>query len=192
LETEPTRWDALKAGDESAFRLLVEEYQDKVLNTCLGFIPSIQDAEDITQEVFIEVYRSVGRFRAEAGFSTWIYRITVNKCLEELRYRKRQKRMAFFKGLLGLEPETLDRLASGFNHPGYALEDKEKAEILYSKIDALPENQRIAFTLHKVEGMSQKEVATIMDVSISAVEALMHRAKRNLRKRLSGYYLGEE
>jgi RNA polymerase sigma-70 factor (ECF subfamily) len=190
LETEQTRWEALKAGEESAFRQLIEAFQEMVLNTCLGFIPNLQDAEDLTQEVFVEVYQSVGQFREEASLSTWIYRIAVNKCLEEIRYRKRRKRMAFFKGLLGLEPETIDRLAGDFNHPGYALEDKERAEILYGKIEELHENQRIAFTLHKVEGLSHKEVATIMDVSVSAVEALMHRAKRNLRKGLADYYLG--
>ena len=180
--------EALKTGSEKAFRTLVDDFQEKVLNTCLGFLPNQQDAEDLTQEVFVEVFRSVGKFREEAKLSTWIYRIAVTKSLEKIRSRKRQKRVAFFQSLIGLEDNKAKAVEDKFNHPGVQLENKERAKVLFEKIGQLPENQRIAFTLHKVEGLSHKEVCEIMELSISSIESLLFRAKKNLKKHLHDYY----
>ena len=179
---------ALTNTPESAFRTLVDKYQEKVLNTCLGFVPHLQDAEDLCQEVFVEVYRSVSRFEGKSTLSTWIYRISVNKCLEFIRARKRKKRSFFFKSLIGLN-EAAERLDTGrFDHPGVLLEDKERTRILFGAIHALPEKQQIAFTLHKVEGMPYQEIAQVMETSLSSVESLMFRAKKNLQKKLTSYY----
>ena len=88
---EKTLIPKLLDGDHQAFRMLVDAFQEKVLNTCYGFVNNKQEAEDLTQEVFIEVFRSIGKFRGDAKLSTWIYRIAVSKSLEEIRKRKRQK-----------------------------------------------------------------------------------------------------
>lgn len=173
---------------EKGFRHLVDSYQEKVLNTCLGFVPNRQDAEDLTQEVFVEVYRSISAFEGKSSLSTWIYRISVNKSLEMIRRRKRHKRRAFFQSLIGLDEVTERIDNSRFDHPGLSLENKERGQILFGAIDALPENQRIAFTLHKVEGLSYQEISQVMDSSVSSVESLMFRAKRNLQKRLYNFY----
>lgn len=180
--------ESLAKGEEAAYRLVVDQYQEQVLNTCLGFVPNTQDAEDLTQEVFIEVFRSIKQFRRDSKLSTWLYRIAVSKSLEFIRYRKRKKRQAFFQSLIGLEDRQIQDTADWFNHPGVQLENKQRAEVLYQKIDQLPQNQRIAFTLSKLEQMSYKEIATIMDTSVSSVESLLFRAKKNLQKSLKVYY----
>lgn len=180
--------EALQAGQDAAYQHLLDTFQEKVLNTCLGFVPNRHDAEDLVQEVFVKIFRSIDDFRSDATLSTWIYQITVRECLQLIRYRKRQKRVAFFQSLIGME-EQADRMANDrFDHPGVALENKERTELLLNKIAELPENQRIAFTLHRLEGLSYKEISQIMEMSLSAVEALLFRAKKNLRKKLEHYY----
>lgn len=181
---------SLKQGDEKAFKTLVDAFQHKVYNTCLGILKNEQDADDLAQEVFIEVYRSIGSFKEESGLGTWIYRIAVNKALELIRSRKRQKRFGWLTSLFGKEDLYGERHAD-FTHPGVQLENKERSNILFQKIDQLADNQKIAFTLHKVEGLSYSEIAEVMELSISSVESLMHRAKKNLRKSLEKYYYSD-
>lgn len=179
--------DLLKQGDESAFREMVETWQDMVYNTALGIVQIPSDAEDIAQEVFVQVYQSISSFKGESKFSTWLYRITVTKSLDLERRKKRKKRFAFVKSLFGDDNQVAVN-PPDFNHPGVQLDKKEDAAMLFQAIKELPENQRIAFTLHKVEGLSYQEVSEVMQSTVSSVESLMHRAKVNLRKNLEGYY----
>ncbi len=178
----------LRNGDESAFRLIVETRKDLVYNTALGLLQSAEDAEDITQEVFIKVYESVHQFKGESAFSTWLYKIAVTKSLELIRSRKRKKRFAFITSILG-ENNELKHDPPEFHHPGILLDNRERAATLFKAIAKLPENQRVAFTLHKLEGISYIEVGEIMQLSVSAVESLIHRAKSNLKKDLKEYYV---
>lgn len=177
----------LKQGDETAFREMVETWQDMVYNTALGIVQVPSDAEDIAQEVFVQVYQSVSSFKGDSKFSTWLYRITITKSLDHERRKKRKKRFAFVKSLFGEDSEVLVH-PPDFNHPGVQLDKKEDAAVLFEAIRELPRNQRIAFTLHKVEGLSYQEVSEVMKTSISSVESLMHRAKTNLRKNLENHY----
>ena len=178
----------LKSGDETAFRNFVESHQDKVLNTCYRFVRKQDDAEDLAQEVFIEVYRSIGRFREDAELSTWIYRIAVNKSLDFVRKMKRKKRFTFVLSLAGFEDENRELQLPVSINPHTELELKERVRILNRAIDSLPENQKVAITLSKYEGFSNKEIAEIMDTSVSAVHSLVHRAKYNLHKKLYQFY----
>jgi RNA polymerase sigma-70 factor (ECF subfamily) len=173
----------LRRGDETAFRFLVDNYQDRVFNTAIGIVQNAEDAEDVAQEVFIQVYRSIHSFKAEAKLSTWIYRITTTRSLDLLRSRKSKKRFGFVQRLFGDGNEPLFELPD-FNHPGVALDQKENSAKLFKAINKLPENQRLAFTLHKLEDLSYQEISEIMKTSVAAVESLMHRAKQNLRKML--------
>lgn len=182
--------EALKEGDEQAFKKLVLQYRDKVFNTCLGFVKNHDDADDLAQEVFIEVFRSVSSFREDAGLSTWIYRIAVNKSLGYLRKMKRNKTTQWLKNLIGLGINN-NADVPDFDHPGVLAENKERAKILFQAIDRLPESQRTAFTLHKLEGVSYDEIAKIMNKSLSSVESLIFRANANLRKWLYQYYKEE-
>jgi len=184
---ERTLVELLKQGNEAAFREMVETWQDMVYNTALGIVQVPSDAEDIAQEVFVQVYQSVSSFKGDSKFSTWLYRITITKSLDHERRKKRKKRFAFVKSLFGEDTEVLVH-PPDFNHPGVQLDKKEDAAILFEAIRELPQNQRIAFTLHKVEGLSYQEVSEVMKTSISSVESLMHRAKTNLRKNLENHY----
>lgn len=177
----------LRQGDESAFKKLVDEYQDMVYNTALGIVQNADDADDITQEVFIQVYQSVSSFKGDSKFSTWLYRITLSKALDHEKKKKRKKRFGYVQGLFGGRGEE-ELHPVEFNHPGVELEKKERAGELFSALKQIPENQRVAFTLHKLEGQSYQEVAEIMNTTLYAVESLMGRAKANLRKELKKYY----
>lgn len=185
---------ALAQYDEAAFKELVNRYKDTIYNVCLGYLHNPQDAEDLAQEVFIQVYYSIDSFRQEASLATWLYKIAVRQSLDLIRYRNRKKRFAFFSALSGLHsPEVLDEADdSEFNHPGIQLENKERAAILFREIARLSEKQQTAFTLNKVSGLSHKEIADVMNLKVPAVESLIHRAKMNLRKQLYAYYQQNE
>lgn len=171
----------LKDGDEQAFKSLVETYQDMVFNTAIGIVQNAEDAEDIAQEVFIRIFRSIHTFKGESKLSTWIYRITTSCALDLVRSRKSKKRFAFLQRLFGDGNEPIYEVPD-FYHPGVAMDQKENAAKLFKAIEQLPDNQKVAFTLHKLEDLSYQEISDIMKTSVSAVESLMHRAKQNLRK----------
>jgi RNA polymerase sigma-70 factor (ECF subfamily) len=171
----------LRSGDETAFKYLVDTYQDRIFNTAIGIVQNAGDAEDVAQEVFIQVYRSIHHFKGDSKLSTWLYRIATTRSLDLLRSRKSKKRFGFMQRLFGEGNEPNFELPD-FNHPGVALEKKEDAARLFKAIGQLPENQKTAFTLHKLEDLSYKEVSEVMQTSVAAVESLMHRAKQNLRK----------
>ena len=179
--------EKLKAGDEKAFREVVQQYQNMVINTCYGFVHHYEESEDIAQDVFIQVYKSIGSFRSDAKLSTWIYRIAVNKSLNHLRKSKKPSLMERVESILFDQP--IENIAEGSkNQPQAILENKERAEQLHNALNKLPEHQKTAFTLSKYQGLPNKEIAEIMDTSVSAVEALLNRAKKNLQKFLLDYY----
>jgi RNA polymerase sigma-70 factor (ECF subfamily) len=177
----------LRAGDELAFKSLVATYQDMVYNTALGIVQNAEDAEDVAQEVFIQVYRSIDQFKGDARLSTWMYRITTTKALDHIRSRKRKKRFAFITSLFGPNDELIHEPVD-FQHPGVTLDRKEQAALLFRMIEQLPDNQKVAFTLHKTEGLSYQEIADVMQLSVSAVESLLFRARQNLRKLLEKHF----
>ncbi len=177
----------LKNGDETVFSRVVELWQDMVYNTALGILQNEEDAEDVTQEVFVEVFESIADFRGDAKLSTWLYKITIRKSLDQERKKQRQKRG-------GLLSRIFDRNEAddpvSFDHPGITLDNKENAAILFKAIKRLPEKQRLAFMLHKLESLSTEEIAAVMETSVTAVDSLQARAKANLRNILQDYYEG--
>jgi RNA polymerase sigma factor (sigma-70 family) len=179
-------------GDKTAFRQLYDMFKDRVYNTCLSYLQQPAEAEEATQDVFIEVYNSASRFESRSMVQTWIYRIAINKCLDRLRFRKRQKRFAFIASLFHSETGELIHDPAGFEHPGVLMEQKERSAKLFAAIRALPENQRTAFILKQVEGLPQKEIVEIMNMTEKAVESLLQRAKANLRKTLQDMYRENE
>jgi RNA polymerase sigma factor (sigma-70 family) len=179
--------EQLQRGDEAAFKELVDDYQVMVYNTALGIVQNEDDADDITQEVFIQVFRSVSSFKGDSKFSTWLYRIAIGKALDHEKKKKRKKRFGFVQSLFGGHEEVDIQLAE-FDHPGVKMENKERANELFNALKQIPDKQRTAFTLHKLEGQSYQEVAEIMNTTLYAVESLMGRAKANLKKELKKYY----
>ncbi|HEY8660000.1 MAG TPA: RNA polymerase sigma factor [Hanamia sp.] len=177
----------LKKKDREAFKIIVETWQDMVYNTALGILQNEGDAEDTAQEVFIEVYESISSFKEESKFSTWLYRITVSKSMDHIRKKKRKKRFAFIQSLYGKNDGAMIE-PPDFFHPGVSLENKENASALFKAIEKLSSNQKLAFVLSKIEGLSYIEIGEIMKLSDSAVDALLQRAKKNLQASLKEYY----
>ena len=174
----------LREGDQESFKILFEEFKLKVFNTCFSYLQHAEEAEEVTQDVFVEIYRSINHYKAEATLSTWIYRISVNKSLDFLRHRKRKKRSGLLISLFQKESTKLQIDTPHFHHPGVILENKEKASILFKVINKLSDHQKTAFILSQIEDFPQKEIAAVMKLSEKAVESLLQRAKTNLRKDL--------
>lgn len=178
--------EQLREGNEPAFRWLVENYRNRVFHTVLNILQDTKEAEDAAQETFIQVFESIGNFKEEAALSTWIYRIAVRKALDKIRRRKTRQQL--HKLLPWWMPEEMKSINESFHHPGIMIENKEKAAVLFKAIEALPEKQKLAFTLIKVQGMNYEEACAVMQQNIKAVESLISRAKLNLQKRLEDYY----
>lgn len=158
-----------------------------VFNTALGIVQNETEAEDLTQDVFIKVFENISSFKGESKFSTWLYRIATTTALDHLRSKKRKKRSGFIFPLMGNKQNESDQLPD-FHHPGITLENKERSKILFKAIGQLPENQKAAFILNKLEGLSYRDISEVMKTTVSAVESLISRANGNLRKQLEEYY----
>ena len=177
----------IQNNDQLAFKELVKRYQKAVVNTCMGFVHNTDDARDLAQEVFIEVYQSIAKFRGDAKLSTWIYRIAVNKSLNFLRSHKKNSLLKsieqFFKG----EKNTHYEIAYNQSADSELL-NNETAQVLNKALESLPENQRIAFVLSKYDEMPYAKISEVMDISVSSVESLLFRAKKNLQTKLVHFY----
>ena len=180
--------EKLRLGDEKAFRILFDLYKINVYNTASGFLTNVNDAEDVTQEVFIQVFKSIEHFKENSKLSTWIYRITITKCLDLLRKKKTKKRFAFFVDLFENDEKDKEEVFVNYEHPGIQTDKLELSKILFKEIDKLPDNQRISFVLNKVEKLAYQEISEVMGISVPAVESLIFRAKSGLKKRLEKYY----
>jgi len=176
--------EGLRRQDRTAFSYLVDHYQQHVIKTAFYFLGNMEDAEDLSQEIFVDVIRAVNSFRGDSSLKTWLYRITVNRSLNMLRKQKRSSIVVRLEQLFGREnrfnQEPVAEPVTGSDE----LERKERAEMLHAAIARLPENQRIAFVLHKFDGQPYKEIATIMNIRLPAVESLIFRARQNLVKYL--------
>ncbi len=168
------------------FQQLYNEHKTLVYKVALNYLQSIEDAEEITQDVFVQVHQSMDKFKNNSSIKTWIYRITINKSLDFIKYKKSKKRFFIFGTKSDSEKELQN--SSTFEHPGIVIEQQENAKILFDVIEKLTENQRTAFILSKLEELSNPEISEIMGVSISSVESLLFRAKTSLKEKLSKYF----
>lgn len=179
MNTDSKLIQAIATGDRQAFKTLYDQYSDRVYNLALSYAKNIKDAEEITQDVFVKIFKSASTFKGKSSLSTWIYRITVNTSLNFLKKRTRFT-------LFALPPDP--SLSVDFEHPGVLLENQENAIALYKAMDCLPDNQKTAFILSYIEELPRQEVADIMETSLKAVEALLQRAKKNMRAELEKIY----
>ena len=168
------------------FNNIYTKYAVFVYNIALNYLQNTEDAEEITQDVFIQVNQSLKKFEHNSTIKTWIYRITINKCLDFIKFKNSQKRWYVYGKKSSDEKEILNH--SNFDHPGIAIENQENAAILFQTINQLKDNQKTAFLLSKVEELSNAEIAAIMELSISSVESLIFRAKTNLKEKLSNKF----
>jgi RNA polymerase sigma-70 factor (ECF subfamily) len=160
------------AGNQGAFSDLVGRYQDKVFGLAYRYARDRQDAEELAQEIFLKVWRHARTFKGRSAFSTWLYRLAVNTCLN---YKQKKK----------INPEPLPLLgdfAAAATVAGEEITNRERQNIMDQALDVLPARQKMALILASFEGKSYEEIAAIMDVSLSAVETLLFRARQNLGK----------
>lgn len=176
-----------KEGDKFAFEELLDKYQKPVINFIYRMIRDRDEADDLAQEVFVRVYNSAKRYEPKAKFSTWIYRITKNLCLNELRRRKR-KFISLDETISTEEGELKREIASPDVTSPY--EDTSKHElqkVVKEAIESLPANQRIAVILRRYEQLSYEDIAKALECSVSAVKSLLSRAKESLKEKLTPY-----
>jgi RNA polymerase sigma-70 factor (ECF subfamily) len=178
----------VKQGDATAFAALVEKYKQPVMNLAWRTLRDETEAEDLAQNVFVQAWKSAERYQATAKFSTWLFTIARNLCLNEIRRRTRHP------------AESLDQTREDDGEqPLFQVEDKRLAaapdELLRGELErkvdealaALPENQRLALALCKQEELSYEEIAEVLDCSLSATKSLIHRARETLKARLKPY-----
>jgi RNA polymerase sigma-70 factor, ECF subfamily len=169
--------DSILDGNLKDFELLINKYQPSIFRLSIGLLHNREDAEELTQDVFIKLYLSLSTFNKKSAFSTWLYRLTINTCLNAL---KKKKKGQFWTAL----SETL-RLSSNEVSAEAAMINRSDDELIRQAIDHLPLKQRLAFIMTKYENLPQREVATIMKLTEGSVEQLVLRAKNNLRKNLA-------
>ncbi len=173
-------------GNQRYFKILVDKYQSLVLNTCFHFTQNKDDAEDIAQEVFIEVYQSLKKFNYQSKLSTWLYRIAVNKSLNFIRDNKKRTIFKSIENLFYKEEKYSVQIedTTTIIEEEFDTIQKQRLNLLRNSIQLLPENQKTAFILHKYEEVSYQEIAVIMSTSLASVEGLIHRAKINIQKNI--------
>lgn len=168
------------------YRKLVERYQPMVFRTCMGFLHNKDDADDLTQDVFIQAYQTLPGFKGDASFSTWIYRIAVNASLNKIRKSSKISLLQRLETAFGSEKNKEYSFSiPDSENPENILILHEHREWVQKALNSLPENQRTAIVLSKYDDLPQKEIAEIMNTTEGAVEALIQRAKANLREKLS-------
>ncbi len=167
--------------EQIKFKEIYSLFSKMVYNLAISYVQSVEEAEEITQDVFIQVHESYSTFENNSSLKTWIFRMTINKCLDHLKAKKRKKRMAFVSSLFNSNDQLVHEPVE-FQHPGIIAEQQENASILFACIDELPENQKTAFLLSKVEGLSNPEISEVMKASVSSVESYIFRAKQNLQE----------
>ena len=159
-------------------------YCKMVFNLALHYVQNVEDAEEITQDVFVKIFNGLHTFKNQSSIKTWIYRITINQSLDFISSRNTKKRL-FLTSFLGISLEKTRSEAINFNHPGVELEQKEAIKKIFEAINQLSDTQKTAIILLKIEGKSQNETAEIMKIHIKALESLVQRAKKNLKKYIS-------
>ncbi|NML66695.1 RNA polymerase sigma factor [Hymenobacter sp. RP-2-7] len=173
----------LRQGSEAAFRTLVARFQDQVYSTAFSLLRSPEEAEDVAQEVFVEVYQTINRFRGEAALSTWLYRLATSRALQHRRRLTTRKRFAFFTSWLGFADHSLPE-PPDHTHPLALLEEAQQLELLRQHISRLPPQQQVAFVLRHEQELSYEEIAAVLNTTTAAVESLLFRARRTLRHHL--------
>ncbi|MBI5848307.1 MAG: sigma-70 family RNA polymerase sigma factor [Nitrospirae bacterium] len=168
----------IRKGDAKAFELLVARHQRAVYNIALRFLRDSDEAEDLTQDVFIRIYKAAATYSPEAKFTTWLYTIVRNLCFNVLRSRKQAV-------LMSVDDEAMPELSEKGDNPLERITRQEVRERVMHAVGKLPDNMRLAVLLSKYQGLSYDEIAGVMGCSVTAIKLRVHRAKAILAAELS-------
>ena len=174
--------ERMRTGEESAFGEIMRRYQRPILDFVYRMVGNADTANDLAQDVFVRVWRGIGRFRrrADAAFSTWLFQIARNACIDEIRRRARDPLHAAVA-----DPVALEQSPSS-NSVASDVVAREIGERVAAAVTSLPEDQRTVVVLAEYDGLSYKEIAAVMSCSVKSVEARLYRAKQTLRHALRG------
>jgi len=167
------------------FKNIYEQHKRMVFNVALHYVWKREDAEEVTQDVFIKVFEGLNQFRSESQLRTWIYRITVNTAIDFLKAKQRQKRGGGWRQLFMDAPNWNDSVLFPFAHPGFDGEQQEQVEQIMRWVFELPKQQREAIVLTKLQGMSVQEAAECMGITTKAVENFLYRAKKHIQGKIT-------
>lgn len=177
-------------GDRDAYRLLVERYQRRVYGIAIGVLKNPEDAMDVTQDVFVKVYKNLGSFKGDSSFYTWLYRVCVNLCIDHVRKAKRARSVEYDDGIArddGGEDAAPLVADTAHMHPGKAAERSQLRDAIAAALDQLSENHRTIIILREVEGLSYEEIAEAMECHVGTVMSRLHHARKNLQKALKPF-----
>lgn len=178
----------VRDGDREAFAALVEKYKQPVMNLVYRTLPDAAESEDLAQHVFLQVYKSAHRYEVSAKFSTWIFTIARNLCLNEIRRRSRHPADSLDEPSPENEDQPLRQIedAKTFSPPEALLQD-ELERMVEMALERLPEKQRTALLLCRQQELSYEEMADVLGCSLSATKSLIHRARETLKEQLKPY-----
>ena len=177
-----------RSGDNTSFETLLNKYETRVYNLAMRLTRSPEDAEEVLQDVFVTVYRKIEGFEGKAKFSSWLYRITVNAAFMKLRKRKQDQSISLENLLPQVHNRALSEHYNLSSRSDFLAMNKEMRELIEGAIMRLQGDYRAVFILRDIDGLSNKEVSDILDLTIPAVKSRLHRSRLMLRKRLRRYY----
>lgn len=177
---------AVLQGRREGFKILYDRYLKRIFGLVYRMVGP-QDAEEVTQEAFLQAYRNLSKFRGEAQFYTWLYRVSSNTALQHLRRRSRREgRQTSYDELSDNAPGVLaEATSSTYHDPHRAAEDSEFQAQTQEVLASLPPNQKLVILLGPIRGLSYEEMARVLDVTVPVVKARLHRARENLRQRVA-------
>ena len=178
---------SVRIGNKYAFEVLIHRHQRSVLNFIFRFLGNRTDAEDLTQEVFFRVWKAAGTYKPDAKFTTWLYRIATNLCINRqhaIRIRRLFVQSRIQEQIQDSKDSSIIGESAEILSPEDRIIDSEQSTRLLNAINELPTSQRVAIVLRIYDEMSYQEIAQIMGRSISSVDSLLIRAKKNLHKKL--------
>jgi RNA polymerase sigma-70 factor, ECF subfamily len=179
-----------QGGDLEAYDKIADIYQKKIYGLSFNLTRNQMDAQDVTQEVLLTLFRKIHTFQGKSAFSSWVYRITLNASYMKLRSKKKEPNV------------SIDELMPSFNGAGFQQEKiqdwsentesllftNETRDVISKAIDLLPEKEKVVFLLRDVEGLSTEKAGEVLDLTVPAVKSRLHRARLFLRKKLSNYF----
>ncbi len=186
VRTDQELIELFQHGDQRAFDELVQRYERQIRTLCRYYLPHPPDIQDAAQDTFVRAYQALGKFEPRAKFSTWLYRIAINQCLNTLRAQRRRRWMQPFSTLHNGDEEMLFE-SKEVHTPLQKIEQKERIALVRAALAKLPQEQRAVVILHRYQGLSYQEIAEIMGISLAAVESRLHRAKLKLAALLAAY-----
>jgi len=180
----------MKAGHMEAFNKIFELYQRKIYALSFNMTRNQMDAQDVTQEVLLTIYRKIDTFQGKSAFSSWVYRITLNATYMKLRNKKKEQYVSLDESLPNFNPSGFqnEKVSDWSKSTDSLLFSNENKKVIEKAVDLLPEKEKVVFILRDVEGLSTENVGDILDLTIPAVKSRLHRARLFLRKKLSHYF----